>query len=342
MKIAIANDMALAVATLKKVLQEVPDSEIVWVARDGQEAIALCASQPPDLILMDLIMPGTDGVEATRAIMKANPCPILVVTASISKNVAKVQQALGCGAMDAVETPTLSITGPSKSGRLLLAKIATLRKSIATKSQTTSKVCLLSPPISPTLRTAIPLIAIGSSTGGPKVLGTILSQLPKDFPAAIAIVQHVDSQFASGMATWLNAQTTLPVKVATSGESLSKSKVWLAATNDHLQLQPDGTFGYTPEPRDYPYRPSVDVFFASLARHWPRRDCAILLTGMGRDGAIGLKQLRDRGWHTIAQDRGSCTVYGMPKAAIELGAAVEVLSPEQIGQTLKRRINFSA
>jgi two-component system response regulator WspF len=189
--------------------------------------------------------------------------------------------------------------------------------------------------------TTSPLIAIGSSTGGPKALAAVLSRLPANFNAAIVVVQHVDAQFAPGLVDWLNHQVSLPVRVATVGDRPTKGTVLVASTNDHLHLRADLTLGYIKEPIDYPYRPSVDVFFKSVAQHWNRKGTAVLLTGMGRDGAEGLNTLRFQGWHTIAQDKDSCVVYGMPKAAAELNAAIEILNPEAIAQSLIQRVALS-
>lgn len=345
MKIAIVNDLAITVAALRKVVQTVPEYQVVWTAKDGAEAVARCAKDPPDLILMDLLMPVMDGVEATRQIMKASPCGILVVTSSTDKHVSRVYEAMCYGALDAVDTPVLHASDGAQSAQALLTKIATLRKLIKPTSLTRSKSLSFSSADSSrkpssfersTLSsTAPPIIAIGSSTGGPKALATVLSKLPIGFNAAIAVVQHVDAQFSAGLVSWLNQQINLPVRVAKAGESLEPGTVLVAGTNDHLYVKPDLTLGYTRDPIDYPYRPSVDVFFKSLADHWTRRGTAVLLTGMGRDGAAGLQALRERGWHTIAQSKESCVVYGMPKAAVELNAAVDVLSPDAIATTLQ-------
>lgn len=347
MRIAIVNDLAIAVAALRKVVQTVPDYQVIWTAKDGAEAIARCTQDTPDLILMDLLMPVIDGVEATRQIMKKSPCGILVVTSSTEKHVDRVYEAMCHGALDAVNTPVLSASDSTQSANALLAKIATIRKllkpspkqsklSIApsasksagssTHSSTFERSSLWS--------TAPPIIAIGSSTGGPKALATVLSKLPVGFNAAIAVVQHVDAQFSAGLVSWLNQQIALPVRVARAGEQLEPGTVLVAGTNDHLYVKPDLTLGYTKDPIDYPYRPSIDVFFKSLADHWTRWGTAVLLTGMGRDGAEGLGTLREHGWHTIAQDKESCVVYGMPKAAAELNAAVEVLPPDAIATAL--------
>ncbi|MEG4916409.1 chemotaxis response regulator protein-glutamate methylesterase [Microcoleus sp. B7-D4] len=345
MRIAIVNDLAIATAALRRVLQTVSDYQVIWTARDGAEAVAKCAQDTPDIILMDLLMPVMDGVEATRQIMKHSPCRILIVTASADKNLAKVYEAMGHGALDAVDTPVLSGADSVNTANALLAKVGTIRKLLkqpsSTKIQAKKSISSLEldrrSGLSSTVST-VPLVAIGSSTGGPKALATILSQLPASFGAAIAIVQHIDDQFSSGLVDWLRQQTVLPIRIAVAGDRLEKGTILVAGTNDHLYLKPDLTLGYTKEPINYPYRPSVDVFFKSVAQHWTRKGTAILLTGMGRDGAEGLSVLKLQGWHTIAQNKDSCVVYGMPKAAVELNAAVEVLSPDAIGTTLRQNL----
>jgi two-component system, chemotaxis family, response regulator WspF len=341
MRIAIVNDMVMAVETLRRVLITVAECKVAWIARDGADAVNKCAQDTPDLILMDLIMPVMDGVEATRQIMKNSPCAILVVTTNVGQNASKVFEAMGYGALDAVNTPVLGASGNPESAQVLLAKITTIRKLIG-KSVPTTKSRTLGQS-SPSQLSAIasqvpPLIVIGASTGGPNALAAILSHLPANFGAAIAIVQHVDAQFTPGLVEWLNQQTPLTVKLATTGSRLEVGKVLIAGTNDHLKLQSNLSLCYTKEPVDYPYRPSVDVFFKSVAQYWQRRGTAVLLTGMGKDGAEGLSVLHQKGWHTIAQNQQTCVVYGMPKAAVELGAAVESLPIDAIASTLIGRL----
>lgn len=178
------------------------------------------------------------------------------------------------------------------------------------------------------------LIAIGASAGGPAALATVLGGLPGQFPAAIVVVQHVDEKIAPGMADWLARHCALPVRVAAEGDRPTAGTILLAGTNDHLVLKTPAALGYTDDPRDNVYRPSVDVFFQSVSRLWRGEAVGILLTGMGRDGALGLKTLRDQGHYTIAQDEASSTVYGMPKAAMLLGAAVDVLPMTAIASRL--------
>jgi two-component system response regulator WspF len=337
MRIAIVNDMLLAVEVLRRVVTSAPEYDIAWVARHGAEAVEKCVADTPDLILMDLIMPVMDGVEATRRIMAASPCLILVVTATVSGNMSKVFAAMGYGARDAVNTPVLGRDGGVEGEAALLDKIAMLGKLLDTKPRQEPQR-----PAIATVRTSTrplpPLVAIGASTGGPAALAHLLSELPAQFPAALVIIQHVDVQFAAGLADWLQAQTALTVRLAQEGCRLQVGTVWLAGTNDHMVLTPQHTLSYVAEPRDYPYRPSVDVFFKSLvehgAEHWPAKVAGVLLTGMGRDGAAGLAVLRRAGWYTIAQDQASSVIYGMPKAAAEAGAAMQILSLEAIASTL--------
>jgi chemotaxis response regulator CheB len=152
------------------------------------------------------------------------------------------------------------------------------------------------------------------------------------------VVLHLAADYAAGFAAWLRERTGLPVRPAAEGEVVRPGQVYVAVTNDHLVLRSDRRLGYTPEPRDCPYRPSVDVFFDSLAAAWPRPGVAALLTGMQSDGARGLARLKMRGWHTIAQDQATCVVYGMPRAAVELGAVSEVLPLPQIGPAARARL----
>jgi len=343
-KIAIVNDLNLAVEALRRVVDSMAGHSIAWIARDGREAVHHCLEDTPDLVLMDLIMPVMDGVQATAEIMAKCPCPILLVTASLGVNAAKVYEAMGHGAVDAVRTPTLGLGGQLEGAAPLVNKI--LRVAMLTGKATPRETRSgFAPPPAPPPSAAPefpPLLAIGSSTGGPQALATILSALPRPFPAAIAIVQHVDPDFAGGLASWLGQQSHFEVETARPGQLLQVGKVTLAASDDHLVVDSTGHLTYTPIPRENVYRPSVDVFFRSLAQHWPNPGVALLLTGMGRDGAEGLKLLRGRGWKTIAQGQQSCVVYGMPKAAALIGAAMDILELPAIAPALAAHFHAPA
>jgi chemotaxis response regulator CheB len=331
MRIAIVNDLTIAVHALQRALEARPQHQIAWVARDGARAIAMCARDLPDLILMDLVMPGVDGVQATRLIMENTPCPILIVTSSVDARTAAVFEAMGHGAIDAVDTPIMGSGNPPGSAAPFLNKIDALAKLIGTRRFVPAQASFDDTWV---LGKRERIVAIGSSAGGPMALMAVLSALPKSFPAAIVIIQHVDEQFAPGMAQWLGDGAELPVRVAKEGDRPAAGTALLAATNDHLVFKTSSRLGYSGEPRELSYRPSVDVFFDSLSELWPGDAVGVLLTGMGRDGAQGLKKMRNKGHYTIAQDETTSAVYGMPKAAATLGAAMDILPVERIAARL--------
>lgn len=333
MRIGIVNDMPLAVTALKRALMVNPSYQVAWVAKNGEEAVELCARDTPDLVLMDLIMPKMNGVEATKRIMANSPCAILVVTVSVGSNAWKVFEAMGHGALDAVDTPALGRGDPKESAAPLLSKIEILRKLM--KDGGGPSGALFGGGTKLRQRgSSRTLIAIGCSAGGPAALAQLLKGLPENFKAAVVVVQHVDVQFAQGMSEWLGNDSKLPVRVVREGDKPERGQVLLAGSNDHMVLKADGTLGYTAHPREYVYRPSVDVFFQSLIQHWTGGLVGVLLTGMGRDGALGLKSLRNLGCPTIAQDKATSAVYGMPKAAVQLDAAVDVLPLDAIAPKL--------
>lgn len=331
MKIAIVNDMPMAVEALRRALAFEPEHQVVWVARNGAEAVQLCAGNTPDLILMDLIMPVMDGVEATRRIMAETPCAIVIVTVDRQQNVHRVFEAMGHGALDVVDTPALGAGDAREAAAPLLRKILNIGWLIGEKTPRSR------PAPTPTRSSASckRLVAIGSSAGGPAALEVLLKGLPKDFSAAIVLVQHVDQVFAAGMAEWLASASGLDVRLAREGEPPQNGVVLLAGTNHHIRLLKNGTLAYTAEPVNEIYRPSIDVFFESVASFWNGDAVGVLLTGMGRDGAQGLKLMRQQGYLTIAQDQQSSAVYGMPKAAAAIDAAVEIRPLQKIAPRLQ-------
>lgn len=328
MRIGIASSVGSAADILRRALTRAPGHEIVWTATTGAEAVERCAKDAPDLVLMDLAISGIGCVEATRQITANPACAVMIVTDSVHANAGRVFEAMGCGALDVVAMPAME--GDLADGAAtLLAKVSTIARLLekdvprsAPRARHASGV------------RAPALVAIGASAGGPAAIAALLRGLPKDLPAALVIVQHVDAQFTGGMATWLSEQSALPVRVAVSGDRAIAGRVLLAGTGEHLVMTGPDRFGYTKEPHQAVYRPSIDVFFHSVVKHWRGEAVGVLLTGMGRDGAAGLKALRTKGHHTIAQDQASSAVYGMPKAAAALSAAVEILTIELIASRL--------
>jgi two-component system response regulator WspF len=340
LRIAIVNDLALAITSIRRVIEHDGQHSVAWVARDGLDAMARFAADEPDLVLLDLVMPHLDGVQTTKRIRERSRCPILIVTAQAGRASGQIFEAMGYGALDVVNLPVLT-GSPAESGRELLQKIARIERLHGGRTAPARPTSPSGSAAPPAARRRPPLIAIGASTGGPKTLATVLAPLPRSLKAAVVVVQHIDAQFAPGLVSWLDGQVALPVRAAEAGQAPQAGTVLIAVSNDHLVLRADGRFAYQAEPVEDPYRPSVDAFFASLVKHWRDPGVAVLLTGMGRDGGKGMLALRRAGWHTIAQDEASCAVYGMPKAAVELGGAVEVLPPEAIARSVGQRNGVS-
>ena len=324
MRVAIVNDLKLAVEVLRQSVLRIPGAEVAWIAEDGRQAIERCAQDLPDLVLMDMQMPVMDGAIATREIMRRTPCPIIVVTASIQANLDRVYDALGAGALDVTTTPTFGPSGSIDGLDSLARKIDHVRQLDRGHDVRVREVATSAP-------RGQGIIAIGASTGGPQALAAALPR-GMALAAPVVIVQHIDRAFAPGLAEWLGRETGHTVVLAQDGQAPTTGTVHVACSDDHLVLE-HGRFAHRGEPRALAHRPSVDVFFESLVG----QPCgvAVLLTGMGRDGAEGLRALRRAGWHTIAQDEATSVVWGMPGAAVALGAAVEVLPIQRIAQAIE-------
>jgi chemotaxis response regulator CheB len=341
MRVAIVNDSALATEALRRVVAGDPRHSVAWAARDGDEAVRHCAADRPDVVLMDLLMPVLNGAEATRLIMQRSPCAVLVVTSTVAGNFDLVCQALSHGAYDAVCTPVLGGSAPGRAGAELLAKLERVdrvNRQLGSAAPVTAAAPAggAGPAAGP--RAPVPLVAIGASTGGPAALEAILGRWPATFPAAVVVAQHIAPDFASSLADWLDQRSAPAVRLAAAGDRPRAGDVLIANGAEHLVLAADRSWTYSAEPRECPYQPSVDALFRSLAAHWPWPAVAVLLTGIGRDGAEGLLELRRKGWHTIAQDEATSVVYGMPQAAHRLGAACSVLPLDRIGAHVAERL----
>lgn len=333
MKIGIVNDSVMASEILRRIVSSEKDYKIIWMAENGAEAIMHCNYETPDLILMDLMMPVMDGVEATRRIMKSTPCAILVVTATVTGHSSKVFEAMGAGALDAVATPIIGTGSSEDGGSELLRKIDLICKLIGCKKKVKKDTQKIDAPASasPNQSKDRYLVVFGCSTGGPQALLEILSTFPANLNAAVVVIQHMDKRFTSGLVDWLNKQIHLPVQIIQEGDRPKIGTVLLPDTDNHITMTASTSLSYSKAPTENFYHPSADVFFNSAAKSWYGKIIGVLLTGMGKDGAQGLLAIKERGWHTIVQDQESSIVFGMPKAAIQLNAATEILPLKNIG-----------
>lgn len=298
------------------------EHQVVWLA-DGERALAdRLAAGVPDLVLVNVDLPAVDGLAATQVLVHDAGSAVLL-TAVGQADPARVFAAIGHGALDVISLQDAVF--PEAVAAVLLPKIAAVARWIG-KGRAKA--------VADDRGVCHTLVAIGASAGGPAALSVVLSGLPRALPAGIVVVQHLGEDFTVGVAEWLRRSTELDVQVAREGDRPTAGIVLVAGGNDHLIFKGSGRVGYTAEPREKVYRPSVDVFFDSVCRLWRGGAVGVLLTGMGRDGAEGLQALRAKGHHTIAQDEATSAVYGMPKAAAALNAAVDILPLDGIASRI--------
>jgi two-component system chemotaxis response regulator CheB len=279
------------------------------------------------------------GLEATEAIMAKFPVPILILSSTLDdKDVKLAFTAIKRGALDVMGKPALNGAASQREFIFrLLEKIRLLSRIKVIHHLQRSKVPVLPVPVKGSARS---ILAIGASTGGPKAVMSIVKSLPSGFRGSVFIVQHISSGFAKGFAHWLGLESHIPVRLAESGYIPVSGEVLVAPTDRHMVIN-NGAIKLLDSPSVNSCRPSIDVFFNSIALDKGRDTVGVLLTGMGRDGAQGLSKLKENGAFTIVQDEKSCAVFGMPKAAIALGAADEVLNIDAIPDTIFRMFSNS-
>jgi two-component system chemotaxis response regulator CheB len=343
-KVLVADDSQVTRMLLVQLLNSDPCIRVIGAVNDGQAALDFLATgaERPDVVVMDIHMPRLDGFEATRRIMETQPLPIIICTATASpQDLAVAFRSMEAGAVACVEKPVA--LGADFEPRLhnllqtvrLMSEVKVVRRWNRSRS---APVLPTSVSGKPKVSTGVKLIGIGASTGGPLVLQTILSGLPKDFPVPLLIVQHIARGFLPGMVDWLSQTTGLRMHIAAHGAIPLPGHAYVAPDDFHLAADARGHLVLAREEAESGLRPAVSYLFRSLADSYGANAIGVLLTGMGRDGATELKRMRDHGAHTIAQDRDSSIVHGMPGAAIELGAASQVLPADKIAGALIARI----
>lgn len=334
--VLIVDDSAVTSSYLRFILSQDSEINVIATATDGKQGVEFAQQYHPDVITMDLHMPRMDGYEATKEIMATAPTPIVIVSASYdTAQVQKTFKAIEVGAVAVMEKPR-GLTSPDH--RQMAQELIRLVKQAAhTRVHRHSNGISASVAARPKPRnhSALPgdirYVAIGSSTGGPLVLQKILAALPADFPVPIFVVQHIAKGFTQGMVDWIAGSCALKIKMADHGERPVPGVVYIAPDAKHMKLTRGGTLALTDDLPEHSVRPSVSYFFRSLIEAGlARYTLALLLTGMGKDGSAELKQLKDAGATTIAQDEKSSVVFGMPGEAVKLGGTTYILNPEEI------------
>ena len=342
--VLIVDDSAVVRQHLKDVLESDKDIRVMGTAKDGEEAVRFVQEKKPDVITMDINMPNMNGFEATRKIMETNPVPIVIVTASYDRSdVEKSFHSMEAGALAIIEKPFGKGHPHSKETQNDLVQTVKLMSEVKVVRRWKRERERQSEAIDKKVSDKglkkrdkkIKIVAIGASTGGPPIIQTILSGLKKGYSAPILVVQHISKGFLEGLVEWLRQSTGLPVHIAKHGEELLPGHIYFARDDYHLGVDKDGRLRLSREEIENGLRPSVSYLFRSIINSFDGEAVGILLTGMGKDGAMEMKMMKDNGAVTIAQDRESSVVYGMPGEAVRLDGATYVLSPEEIAPTLE-------
>ncbi len=328
---------------LIQILNSDPEIEVVGSASDGEEAVMAVKQKAPDVITMDIHMPKLNGFDATRKIMENNPTPIVIVSgSSSSEEIATTFHALESGALAVLRMPA-GIGHPDHEAAvrelIQTVKLMSEVKVVRRWPQTQHKISLDSQGVSKSfevekIQPDIRIVAIGASTGGPIALQKMLSQLPQNFSVPVVIVQHIGEGFVRGFAEWLSNSSNIRINIAVDGELLLPGKAYLAPDGFHLAVTNGGRIALHNEKPENGLRPSVSHLFRSVIKAYGKHAAGVLLTGMGKDGAEELRQMKELGAITIVQDKESCVVFGMPGEAIKLDAATYIFSPEKIAQAL--------
>lgn len=338
-RVLIVDDSPFVRRLLSDWLSADPEFEVAGAAPDGEEGAALAVKLKPDLITLDVEMPKLDGIEALELIMKQAPCPVVMVSSVTKQGAAQTIRALELGAVDFVTKPD----GPS-SIRLVHAKeelLSKCRAAVIAKRSSFAKPSaeapirhIVKPTLSPASGSTDKVVVIASSTGGPRALTTLVSSLPKGFPAPILIVQHMPVGFTESFAKRLDQLGTVPVKEAAEGDKVVPGLALLAPGGRHMEVSSNGAIKFHDQPTLHGVRPAADYLFKSAVQAYGSRCLGVVLTGMGRDGASGALDIKRAGGLVLGESEESAVIYGMPKAAFEIGAVQEQFPIEQMAAAM--------
>lgn len=336
-RVLVVEDSPVARELLLHLLSSDPMLQVVGTARNGEQALEMVERLSPDVVTMDVVMPRMDGLEATRRIMEIAPVPIIIVSSTVNRReVSTTFEALRAGAVAAIPRPAGPGNPDFQTARLELVRTVKAMAEVKVIRRWSSAA--ISPSAPPSLNgEASPLVvAVGASTGGPEAIRRLVAGLPRDFPLPVLVVQHMAAGFLGGLAEWLGRFSALPVSLGEAHQPARPGRIYIAPDDHHMGISRELRLTLASTPPEKGVRPAVGFLFRSVREACGRRAAVVLLTGMGDDGVREMKALREAGAMTIAQDRESSVIYGMPGEAARVGAARFHLPPEEIARMLAR------
>nr|WP_203544698.1 chemotaxis-specific protein-glutamate methyltransferase CheB [Desulfovibrio sp. JC022] len=341
----IVDDSASVRTLFAEMFKREDDFEVVGCAEDGYSALRMVRDLKPDVVTMDVNLPDCDGFRVTRMIMEDNPVPIVIVSAIYRASDAEIGfRLIDTGALAFHNKPALKSENFEEQMQDIILSVRLMSEVRVVRRKTRFRREAINEKVVPdkvasrseSLTGKGKIVCIGASTGGPQAIKQILMSLPQGFPVPILIVQHMSDGFTKGMANWLKNHTGHDIRIASHDDELKPGVIYFAPEGVHTEISPKRRIVLTDAPNVNGIKPSASVLFNSVARNLGRSAVGVLLTGMGRDGADGLLEIRRNGGYTIAQDEESSIVFGMPGEAVKIGGAVSVLPLDSIGGELCR------
>ncbi|MGR3220678.1 MAG: chemotaxis-specific protein-glutamate methyltransferase CheB [Candidatus Anammoxibacter sp.] len=335
-KLLVVDDSDFCRQIFIDILSSDDQIKIVGEAKNGREAVDMIGRLSPDVVTMDIVMPVMNGLDAIKEIMSTKPLPILVVSEVDDADMAF--NALNEGALEVISKSEVDDDDSEFAKKIKLLSGVKVIKRMAAKI-VDYRPSAIKPQVVKTGDKFSRIVAIASSTGGPKALAAILPAFDKDFPFPVVVAQHISDGFVTGLVDWLNSVAQLPVKEGQDKETVAAGTVYISPTEKHMTVDHDGMITMIDRRAKDIYHPSCDVLLSSIADISNVGNIGVILTGMGNDGVAGIKAIKDSGGITIAQDEGSSVVFGMPKVAIENGSIDKVLPLDEIGAEIVRLAN---